>query len=193
MKACLVVIVVAACADPGFRCPDLTLAPAGSTCGTRSITIDGDLADWDAIPRNSTVCTTCTTGQVAQLRVVRTADQLAILVETVDAPTVTTGHAYYVLLYGLRLPAYTLNIQVQPGTVSLMDINGTFITGLPSSFAFGSTAIEVGIALPVLPFDGGVIVGAQRDAFVGMWVADQDLLPFSTVCWEPGSPACAAP
>jgi hypothetical protein len=191
--ACAGGVALAACSDPGNRCPDGTVAPPGQMCTGPAIAIDGDFSDWDALPASTPTCDPCVAGEVTGLRVVRSADAaLAILLATNGAPITNGTHAYSLFLYNVRSPIANLSVQIAPGSATIMTINEVVVDGLPSSYAYGPHEIEIAIPLVALPFAGAVTVGAQLDAYDGnMWSGAQAALPFSTICWDPTSPACA--
>ena len=193
MKRALLALAIAGCSgNPNGFCPaDNTTDPGpGCSVPVATITIDGDKADWAAIPVRD--CPLCAAGDVAQIRSVHTADgRIAFLLDTLGRPVVDANHSYVISLGPLREPSYWIDVLLQPGATPSTALNSLPFTGLPVEFAYGEAGIEVAFPIAALPHNGGVVAYADLEVFQqDMWALQQARSALVTACWDPAAPMC---
>jgi hypothetical protein len=195
VKRMMLASLVAGCGDPNGFCPDHSPRTAkGCAVPAGAITIDGDDADWAAVPvPPATVCRDCLPGYAKSLRSAYTTDgRIAILIETEGAPRADADHSYAMDLRPIRGPSFFLSARFQNGVTPELVLNFNPIIGLPFEVAYTPSSIELAVPSSALPFNGGadLAVGLDvRDPLID-WTFEQVISIFATVCWDPDSPVC---
>jgi hypothetical protein len=165
----------------------------GCTVPMASIAIDGDEAEWSSVPSIACTLSSCASGDVSQIRSLRTGDgRIAFLLDIQDAPVADGNHSYLISIGPLREPSYWIDIRVSRGLEPEVSLNFLRLTGLPVEHAYGPSGIELALPVAALPHKGGVNVFGALEVVDGSleWVPQQVEYAFASACWDPRSPVC---
>jgi hypothetical protein len=162
----------------------------GCTVALADVAIDGDNADWANVP--GTTCPDCQPGFVAAFRALRTPDgRLAFRADMTAGPLADASHSYHVFFEPIRGPTNFIDLRVQPGIATTLDLDGVPLAGIPVDTAFGAGGLEFAIPIAALPFRGlGAYAALEVLDSTGAWQLAQARYAFVQACWDPTSPVC---
>lgn len=190
-------LLLAACGDPGHGfCPDGSrIADRGTGCmlPVSEIVVDGELDEWTAaLAASSEPCNECTSGQVIETRVARTADGQLAIAAWLRGGVADPRHEYVVAFAPLQEPSYWMALHVAPGREPRVELDEQALVGVPLSHAFAIASLELTVPIAALPYGGGLRAAVLLvEARGGRVAQDEDASSYAYVCWDASAPICA--
>lgn len=189
-------LVLAACGDPGYGfCPDgsrIADRETGCALPPSEIVVDGELDEWAAIVgAASEPCNECTSGQVIETRVARTADDQLAIAARLRGGVADPRHEYLVAFGPLQEPSYWMYLHVAPGREPRVELNEVALVGVPFTHVFTIASLEVAIPIAALPYGGGARVTVLLEDTRGEIAQPEDASSYAYACWDATAPICA--
>jgi hypothetical protein len=162
----------------------------------RSITLDGDAADWDGVPNiHEATCAPsdmCAAGEVQGMQMARFGGTLFTHLTTFGAPDTTNTYGLY-FFDGSQDTTRDNDFfaDVTPGG-TWATMNGIVENGLPIMVAYGATDVEISVPIEALPFPSGPVLVPFLFISQGASLTPTSSAPWiaGAPCWDPTLPNC---